>query len=347
MAQLVARSVASPAAACRARVQATSRFVLRARSRTAASATSFPARRPLSHLGKPTQSSSVGVPRGPRTQILGLSRRASYHSYDHPAPKGPFADVEDSILTAAYRRVPSHGFTAETLALGARDAGYIDISPSVLSDGLFALIRWHLFVQRNALAARARDLFSEDESPSSSSIERAEVLTWERLLGNKEIIGRWQEVIFLTTAFSDPYRTLLPSSPAPALPKALILPNPPKPDSNNTYWQALAIMAQPSYVRASLEELALLADEILFRAGDLSVDPAWYTKRASVSAIYAAAELFMTNDHSPDFCETREFLRRRFVEASGIGGAVRSLGQWVDFNAGAGINVLRSKGLPL
>lgn len=104
-------------------------------------------------------------------------------------------------------------------------------------------------------------------------------------------------------------------------------------------------MAHPSYAPTSVKELAQLADEILYLAGDSSVDPSWYTKRASLSTIYAAAELFQTTDQSPDFCETRAFLRRRLQEAARVGGAVRSVGEWVGFNAGAAVNVLRSKGV--
>ncbi len=104
-------------------------------------------------------------------------------------------------------------------------------------------------------------------------------------------------------------------------------------------------MAQPAYAGTSLNELALLADEIYFLAGDVSVDPEWYTKRVSLAAIYGAAELFMTNDATPDFADTRGFLHRRFDEADKLGGYVRSIGAWVAFNAGAGVNVLRSKGL--
>lgn len=106
-------------------------------------------------------------------------------------------------------------------------------------------------------------------------------------------------------------------------------------------------MAQPSYIPASLKELALLADEIWFLAGDTAVDPTWYTKRAALSAIYTSSELFMTNDHSPNFQDTREFLRRRFQEADDIGGALKSVGQWLGFTASASINVLRSKGMPV
>lgn len=109
--------------------------------------------------------------------------------------------------------------------------------------------------------------------------------------------------------------------------------------------QALAIMAQPSYVPASLQELAKLADEIWFLAGDTAVDPSWYTKRASLSAVYASAELFMTTDSSAGFAETHKFLRRRLAEVHDVGGALRSVGQWVGFTASAGLNVLRSKGV--
>jgi ubiquinone biosynthesis protein COQ9 len=106
-------------------------------------------------------------------------------------------------------------------------------------------------------------------------------------------------------------------------------------------------MAQPAYAPASLKELAMLADEIWFLAGDQSVDPSWYTKRATLSAIYASTELFMTNDHSAGFKDTRAFLRRRIEETGELGSAVRSVGQWLSFTASAGVNVLRSKGVPI
>lgn len=115
--------------------------------------------------------------------------------------------------------------------------------------------------------------------------------------------------------------------------------------ADGTAEQALAIMAQPSYVPASLGELAKLSDEIWFLAGDTAVDPSWYTKRASLSAIYASTELFMTTDHSMGFQETRKFLQRRLAETHELGGTLRSIGTWVGFTASAGLNVLRSKGL--
>ncbi|OTB12582.1 hypothetical protein K445DRAFT_321030 [Daldinia sp. EC12] len=229
----------------------------------------------------------------------------TYHSYDHPPPPGVFSPAEKAILSAAYKHVPEHGFTQHALTLGARDAGYLDISTNLLPEGPFSLIRYHLVTKREALAPWAKAVFGEGEHGAAAAPlkvpEKVERLTWERLLSNAEVNHRWQE--------------------------------------------ALAVMAQPSHIPASLQELALLADEIYFLSGDTSVDPSWYTKRGSLSVIYASSELFMTNDRSPGYGETRAFLQRRLDETSTVSGALGSVAQWVGFTASAGLNVLRSKGV--
>ncbi|KAK0750427.1 COQ9-domain-containing protein, partial [Schizothecium vesticola] len=216
-----------------------------------------------------------------------------------PPPPGPFTPSESLLLSHAYAHVPASGFTPTALALGARSAGLLDISATILPRGVFSLILFHLVTQRGALASRAAAI------PAGPVAERVEALTWARLQGNQDagVVGGLQE--------------------------------------------ALAIMAQPSCVPASVAELAKLSDEIWYLAGDVAVDPSWYTKRASLAAIYAAAELFMTNDKSEGFRETREFLRRRLAEAGEIGDVTRSVREWVGFTASAGINVLRSKGVPV
>lgn len=104
-------------------------------------------------------------------------------------------------------------------------------------------------------------------------------------------------------------------------------------------------MAMPSNVPTSIRELALLSDEILFRAGDTSVDTSWYMKRAALSAVYASAELFMTTDKSYNFRETEAFLKRRLNESSNFGGALRHTGSWLGVQARGVLNSLRSKGV--
>lgn len=88
-----------------------------------------------------------------------------------------------------------------------------------------------------------------------------------------------------------------------------------------------------------------MSDEIWYLAGDVSVDTSWYTKRASLSAIYASSELFMTTDSSEGFRETREFMERRFDDSKVVGTAVGSVGEWLAFQGRAAVNVARSKGM--
>ncbi|KAF2845189.1 ubiquinone biosynthesis protein COQ9 [Plenodomus tracheiphilus IPT5] len=110
-------------------------------------------------------------------------------------------------------------------------------------------------------------------------------------------------------------------------------------------WQeALAIMAQPTYVPASVKELASLADEIWFLSGDQSVDSSWYTKRATLSAIYSSTEVYMTQDKSPNFVETEQFLDNRLGDLVKIGGLMGGLNEWLNYTGHSTINVLRSKG---
>ncbi|KAK1826837.1 COQ9-domain-containing protein [Podospora conica] len=236
-------------------------------------------------------------PRQPKQPNQPPSHNRPYHSPSHPPGPGPFTPPETLLLTHAYAHVRTSGFTPTSLALGARAAGLLDISATILPQGVFSLILFHLATQREALAATKLE--------GTTTTERVEELTWARLRGNVDagVVGSLQE--------------------------------------------ALAIMAQPSYAPSSVRELALLSDEIWYLAGDVAVDPSWYTKRASLAGIYAAAELFMTNDRSEGFRETREFLRRRLAEAGEIGDVTRSVREWLSFTASAGVNVLRSKGVPV
>lgn len=74
------------------------------------------------------------------------------------------------------------------------------------------------------------------------------------------------------------------------------------------------MMSLPQNVPGSMAELARLADEMWYLAGDKSVDFSWYTKRATLSAVYASTgihflinlivEVFMTTDNSADFQDT-------------------------------------------
>ncbi len=98
-------------------------------------------------------------------------------------------------------------------------------------------------------------------------------------------------------------------------------------------------------IRASLRELHALSDEIWYLAGDTSVDTSWYTKRASLAAVYASSELFMTTDNSKGFEATEEFVDRRLQDVQKVGGTIGDLGQFVGFWAGSSLNLARSWGM--
>ncbi|TGO29581.1 hypothetical protein BPAE_0013g00320 [Botrytis paeoniae] len=230
----------------------------------------------------------------------------SYHSYDRPAPSdSPFPPTETSILRASLPHIPTHGFTLNTLSLGAQDVGYIPAATNLFPKGAFSLAHYHLYTQRIALKNHteliAPPLENEGREPPKGVGRRVRALTWERLMGNKDVIHKWQE--------------------------------------------AQSLLTLPANLPTSLRELHSLSDEIWFLSGDISVDSSWYTKRASLSTIYAATELYMTTDKSEDFKDTREFLERRFRDSQVLGGVVGGISQWVGFTAMAGVNVLRSKGV--
>ncbi|THX74916.1 ubiquinone biosynthesis protein COQ9 [Aureobasidium pullulans] len=111
-------------------------------------------------------------------------------------------------------------------------------------------------------------------------------------------------------------------------------------------WQeALGLMSLAGNIPPSLRELFLLADEIWFLAGDEAVDSSWYTKRATLSSIYAATETYSTTDKSTDFKDTEEFLNRRLEEARVVGGAYRNFREWIGFQGVATVNMARNWGV--
>ncbi|ERF76435.1 hypothetical protein EPUS_07315 [Endocarpon pusillum Z07020] len=111
-------------------------------------------------------------------------------------------------------------------------------------------------------------------------------------------------------------------------------------------WQgALGQMSLLGNIPASLKELHILSDEIWYLSGDTSVDTSWYTKRASLAALYASSELFMTADASKDFAATAEFVDRRLEDFQKVGKTVGGLGQFVGFWAGNTIHLARSWGM--
>lgn len=137
------------------------------------------------------------------------SPRRAYHSRHHPPfpphytyPDSPSAN---SILTAALTHVPRHGFTNEALTLGARDAGYLDVSVQLFPRGAFEIILFYLASRRELLKERAEkgEIFGgvANGAESLSVEEKVKMLVMERLRMNEEIIDQWQDVRIFPISF--------------------------------------------------------------------------------------------------------------------------------------------------
>lgn len=87
---------------------------------------------------------------------------------------------------------------------------------------------------------------------------------------------------------------------------------------HSTWSQALQTLALPYNVLIGAQLLHQTSDEILHLCGDQSTDLSWYTKRASLGAVYAASELHLLTDMSPTKEETWNFLERRLDDYAGL-----------------------------
>jgi len=71
------------------------------------------------------------------------------------------------------------------------------------------------------------------------------------------------------------------------------------------------LFALPHHAADGAAALWQTADQVWIALGDTSQDFNWYTKRATLSAVYAATVLFWLGDESPGHQATWDFLDRR------------------------------------
>jgi ubiquinone biosynthesis protein COQ9 len=85
--------------------------------------------------------------------------------------------------------------------------------------------------------------------------------------------------------------------------------------------RTLSVLALPQHAPLGLRLLYGTVDGIWYAVGDRATDSSFYTKRATLAAVYAATLLFWLDDSSPDFADTRAFLERRLAGVASIGKA--------------------------
>ena len=125
-------------------------------------------------------------------RFLVPSSYASYHSSTFPDPE-PFPPTQSAILTQALSHVPTHGFTDKSLLLGARDAGYLDVTVQLFPRGAYDLVNYYRVTRRLALKDRVQ---FDDEKSKLGVGKKVRVLALERLRMNVEdgIVNQLQKV---------------------------------------------------------------------------------------------------------------------------------------------------------
>jgi ubiquinone biosynthesis protein COQ9 len=94
--------------------------------------------------------------------------------------------------------------------------------------------------------------------------------------------------------------------------------------------RALAVLALPGNAAAAARTSARTANAIWYAAGDSAVDFSWYTKRATLAAVYGATLLAWLRDPAEDDRATLDFLDRRLDGVGRVGAARRRLEQRVE-----------------
>ena len=80
--------------------------------------------------------------------------------------------------------------------------------------------------------------------------------------------------------------------------------------------RTLAVLAWPQHTKLAAQLLYNTVDEIWRAAGDTSTDYNFYTKRATLSAVYSATLLAFLSDNSADLAKTEAFLDRRLADVA-------------------------------
>jgi ubiquinone biosynthesis protein COQ9 len=64
-----------------------------------------------------------------------------------------------------------------------------------------------------------------------------------------------------------------------------------------------------------------------------------------LAGVYTSAEVFQSQDTSPDFKETEKFVDRRLQDVLTVGGAAGAVTEWLGYTAISAVNVARSLGV--
>ena len=82
--------------------------------------------------------------------------------------------------------------------------------------------------------------------------------------------------------------------------------------------RTLAVLALPQHANLGAKLLYSTVDKMWREAGDTSTDYNFYTKRATLSAVYSSTLLAFLSDQSADMTKTEAFLDRRLADVARV-----------------------------
>jgi ubiquinone biosynthesis protein COQ9 len=89
--------------------------------------------------------------------------------------------------------------------------------------------------------------------------------------------------------------------------------------------RALGLLAMPGRASLAARCTVRTLDSIWYAAGDTSADFSWYTKRATLAAVYGTSLLYWLRDYSEGSEATLAFLDRRLAAVGQVGRLRRSI----------------------
>lgn len=85
--------------------------------------------------------------------------------------------------------------------------------------------------------------------------------------------------------------------------------------------RALSVLAMPPHAALGARLVYETVDGIWYAAGDASTNFSFYTKRATLAAVFSATLMYWLEDRSEDFADTRGFIDRRLADVRRLGEA--------------------------
>ena len=92
---------------------------------------------------------------------------------------------------------------------------------------------------------------------------------------------------------------------------------------------SLAVLAMPPHAVMASRLLYETVDGMWYAAGDKATDFSFYTKRATLAALYGAALVYWLDDRSEGFRDTTAFVDRRLEDLKGVGAARTRLDEFL------------------